>query len=89
LRKGGLTEDKAVEKTIEEAKEKNVKGKKAKDKKAKSKKVKIKKLKNGEDEEKTGFGFDNAKRIGRKYRKGFLAADEEVEEELNTWIREE
>lgn len=50
--------------------------------------MKIKKLKNGEDEEKTGFGFDNARRIGRKYRKDLLAADEEAKEELNTWIRE-
>jgi hypothetical protein len=98
LRKGGLTEDEAVEKAIEEAnainedEDKNAKcktdkNKNAKSKKAKNKMARIQRLRNGEDKEQKVFGFDNAKRIGRKYQKAILAAAEEVEEELNDWIR--
>ncbi|WP_438275134.1 hypothetical protein [Nitrobacter sp.] len=104
LRKGGLTEDLAVEKAIEEAKaaieeakKKNAKSKPAKSKRAESKKAKNKKAMNKRlkdvEEEDGVFRFDNAKRIGRKFRKDFLtgdaeAAEIEAEEALNAWICE-
>ena len=95
--RAGLTEDKAVEKFIEEIndiekdKKKTAKGKKAKKRKPKSEKAKSKmamnrRLKIEVNDDDAVYSFDNVKRIAKKYRNDFNQAEIEARAEANYQI---